>query len=72
MDWNKLLSSKTQIKREDNPTEFSIYPISDIERDYEQIISSSAFRRLQDKTQVFPLDKSDFVRTRLTHSIEVS
>ena len=48
-------------------------PIDDMmEIDYEQIISSSAFRRLQDKTQVFPLDKSDFVRTRLTHSIEVS
>lgn len=72
MEWNKLLSSKTQIEREEMPTEFSSYPISDVERDYEQIISSSAFRRLQDKTQVFPLDKSDFVRTRLTHSIEVS
>ena len=72
MEWNKLLSSKTKIEREEKPKEFLSYPISDMEIDYEQIISSSAFRRLQDKTQVFPLDKSDFVRTRLTHSIEVS
>ena len=72
MKWSELLSSKTQIEREDRPEEFKKYPISNIEIDYEQIISSSAFRRLQDKTQVFPLDKSDFVRTRLTHSIEVS
>ena len=40
--------------------------------DYHEIVSSVVFRRLQDKTQVFPLDKSDFIRTRLTHSIEVS
>lgn len=71
MEWEKLLSSKTIIERESVPKDFSDYPIGDIETDYEQIISSSAFRRLQDKTQVFPLDKSDFVRTRLTHSIEV-
>ena len=72
MEWKNLLSSKTQIERKEPPEKFLEYPISDIEIDYEQIISSSAFRRLQDKTQVFPLDKSDFVRTRLTHSIEVS
>ncbi|MFR7442847.1 MAG: HD domain-containing protein [Sellimonas intestinalis] len=36
------------------------------------MIGSASFRRLQDKTQVFPLDQSDFVRTRLTHSLEVS
>ncbi len=72
MEWKNLLSSKTQTERKEKPKEFVEYPISDIEIDYEQIISSSAFRRLQDKTQVFPLDKSDFVRTRLTHSIEVS
>ena len=46
--------------------------MDDLEKDYKAIISSAAFRRLQDKTQVFPLDKSDFVRTRLTHSLEVS
>lgn len=42
------------------------------EKDYHRIILSASFRRLQDKTQVFPLDQSDFVRTRLTHSLEVS
>ena len=45
---------------------------SEFEKDYHRIISSPSFRRLQDKTQVFPLDKSDFIRTRLTHSLEVS
>lgn len=72
MDWDKLLSLETQSERDKLPKQFNEYPISEVERDYEQIISSSAFRRLQDKTQVFPLDKSDFIRTRLTHSIEVS
>lgn len=45
---------------------------SSFEKDYHRIIGSASFRRLQDKTQVFPLDRSDFVRTRLTHSLEVS
>lgn len=45
---------------------------SGFEKDYHRIIVSASFRRLQDKTQVFPLDKSDFIRTRLTHSLEVS
>jgi dGTPase len=45
---------------------------SQFEKDYHRIIGSASFRRLQDKTQVFPLDKSDFIRTRLTHSLEVS
>jgi dGTPase len=40
--------------------------------DYSRVMLSSHFRRLQDKAQVFPLEKSDFVRTRLTHSLEVS
>lgn len=40
--------------------------------DFDRIVFSSAFRRLQDKTQVFPLSGSDYVRTRLTHSLEVS
>ena len=70
MNWNKLLCSdrirtyqKSTISR-DLRTEF--------EKDYHRIIGSSSFRRLQDKTQVFPLDKSDYIRTRLTHSLEVS
>ena len=42
------------------------------DRDFDRIINSSNFRRLKDKTQVFPLSDNDFVRTRLTHSLEVS
>lgn len=42
------------------------------ERDYDRIIFSHPFRRLQDKTQVFPMPEHDFVHTRLTHSLEVS
>lgn len=72
MNWEELLSLKRQVDKEPEPEDFGKYPISELEKDYQAIISSSAFRRLQDKTQVFPLDKSDFVRTRLTHSIEVS
>lgn len=72
MNWEQLLSAETQVPREAEPEEFAKYPIDDLEKDYKAIISSAAFRRLQDKTQVFPLDKSDFVRTRLTHSLEVS
>lgn len=71
MEWNTLLSTKrmrggyyTAKKSADLRSEF--------EKDYHRIIGSASFRRLQDKTQVFPLDKSDFIRTRLTHSLEVS
>lgn len=45
---------------------------SNFEKDYDRVVFSSAFRRLQDKTQVIPLPESDFVHTRLTHSLEVS
>lgn len=70
MNWQQLLCTdrirnyKGNSNSEDLRTEF--------EKDYHRIIGSASFRRLQDKTQVFPLDKSDFVRTRLTHSLEVS
>ncbi len=47
-------------------------PRSEFQRDFDRIVFSSAFRRMQDKTQVFPLAKNDYVRTRLTHSLEVA
>ena len=72
MEWEKLLTQIRLSDEEKDPEAFNDYYISPFERDYEKIVSSAAFRRLQDKTQVFPLSKSDFVRTRLTHSIEVS
>ncbi len=72
MEWIKLLSENRLSEEAEDPAVFKLYPISHFERDYEKIVSSAAFRRLQDKTQVFPLAKSDFVRTRLTHSMEVS
>src|SRR6266404_4398091 len=69
--WVKLLSTErlrpTRVKGEsdyDARTEF--------ENDYFRIIFSSSFRRLKNKAQVFSLEGHDFVRTRLTHSIEVS
>ncbi len=71
MNWEKLLSNKllgdnksSKIKLTDGRSQF--------QRDFDRIVFSPAFRRLQDKTQVFPLPESDFVHTRLTHSLEVS
>lgn len=72
MEWLSLLSTEKLMKEELEPDVFLQYPINEFEKDYNKIVSSAAFRRLQDKTQVFPLDRSDFIRTRLTHSIEVS
>lgn len=48
------------------------YPRNPFDSDFSRITLSSPFRRLQDKAQVFPLEKNDFARTRLTHSVEVS
>lgn len=72
MNWKDLLSTKKLADTDPAPSEWDFYPINPFEQDYNRIVSSAAFRRLQDKTQIFPLSKSDFVRTRLTHSIEVS
>ena len=72
MEWKTLLSTEKLASEIAEPAVFKDYPINEFEKDYSKIVSSAAFRRLQDKTQVFPLDKSDFIRTRLTHSIEVS
>jgi len=73
VDWSKL-SSTTRLRR----SQLSFLRDEDedrrspFERDYERVVFSSAFRRLQDKTQAFPIEPSDYVRTRLTHSVEVA
>lgn len=72
MKWERLLSLKkhgdtfVRNRKEESETRIGF------EVDYDRIIFSSAFRSLQDKTQVIPLSKTDFVHTRLTHSLEVS
>ena len=67
MQWEKLLSPARLGKSRSEPLNALRSPF---QRDYDRIVFSSAFRRLQDKTQVFPLAGSDYVRTRLTHSLE--
>jgi len=70
MNWKQLLSSR---RLGDNRTNYDVFAHrSAFQRDYDRIIFSSAFRRMQDKTQVFPVPENDFVHNRLTHSIEVS
>ena len=66
--WNKLLTNKRIGIDQASDDDFR----SPFQRDIDRIIFSSSFRRLQDKTQVFPLARNDYVRTRLTHSMEVS
>ncbi len=72
MNWQQLLSKKPLGKKEILDPDSMIEGRSQFQRDFDRIVFSSAFRRLQDKTQVFPLPESDFVHTRLTHSLEVS
>ena len=69
MEWKKLLSPHRV--GSSRPGEIS-QARSPFQRDFDRIVFSSSFRRLQDKTQVFPLAKTDYVRTRLTHSLEAS
>lgn len=70
MNWNELLS----VKRLGKPTSGVITPDTrtQFQRDYDRLIFSSPFRRMQNKTQVFPLPGSVFVHNRLTHSLEVA
>lgn len=70
MEWNQLISQK-RLGLEELPLDRSQIR-SDFQRDYDRMIFSSPFRRLQNKTQVFPLPGSVFVHNRLTHSLEVS
>ena len=72
MEWAKLLSTEKLSSEPPEPDSFKEYPINAFEKDYSRIVSSAAFRRLQDKTQVFPLDKMHFIRPRLTRSTAVS
>jgi dGTPase len=71
MDWEKLVSI-TRLGREEDKDQASDDIRTEYMRDWDRLVYSSAFRRLQGKTQVFPLSGNDYVRTRLTHSIEVS
>jgi dGTPase len=66
--WGKLLSTE----RLGAGAAHGVPERTVFQQDYDRIVFTSAFRRMKDKTQVFPLSKSDYVRTRLTHSIEAS
>lgn len=67
MKWNNCYSGKRTGVQKKNKSTRTVY-----QRDFDRLIFSSAFRRLQDKTQVFPLPGSAFVHNRLTHSLEVA
>jgi dGTPase len=69
MNWTQLLSGKRLGMEEYAERK---HERTDFQRDYDRLIFSSPFRRLQNKTQVFPLPGSIFVHNRLTHSLEVS
>lgn len=75
MEWHKLLNSgrrkdKKKIQWQ-KPSDLASGR-QEIERDYDRLLFAAPTRRLADKTQVFPLDLNDSVRTRLTHSHEVA
>lgn len=71
MKWEHLLSPQ-RLGSEKKKIENRDYARSQFQRDYDRIIFSSPFRRMQNKTQVFPLPGSVFVHNRLTHSLEVA
>lgn len=75
LNWKQLLSEKVIYLKnqqvEVNERSFTGNYNTAFESDYLRLIRSASIRRLQDKTQVFPLDSTDYVRTRLTHSCEV-
>ena len=70
MEWKYLLSNKRYGQEQYGAS--TDRARSDFQRDYDRLIFSSPFRRLQNKTQVFPLPGSVFVHNRLTHSLEVA
>jgi len=70
MDWNRLISDTRLGLEHYHDKKGGVR--SDFERDYDRLVFSSPFRRLQNKTQVFPLPGSIFVHNRLTHSLEVA
>ena len=70
MDWNRLICDKRFGLEDYHDPRRGVR--SDFQRDYDRLVFSSPFRRLQNKTQVFPLPGSIFVHNRLTHSIEVA
>src|SRR5690349_3595815 len=70
MNWPQLLCAE-RLGRDAKPRP-NDPARSEFRRDADRLTFSTAFRRLQDKTQVFPLADNDYVRTRLTHSLEVS
>ena len=71
MDWNRLLSTE-RLGMEGRESSKKQEDRSQFQRDYDRIIFSSPFRRMQNKTQVFPLPEHIFVHNRLTHSLEVA
>jgi dGTPase len=72
MNWEQLLSLKRFGDTEKRHRAAQDETRLGFDVDFDRIIFSSAFRSLQDKTQVIPLSETDFVHTRLTHSLEVS